>query len=200
MGTDVILQEPVANDGELVAKGLAGDRAAFGELVVRYQSTLCALTYSGCGDVSRSEDLAQEAFLIAWRQLGDLKEPDKFRPWLFGIARNLVRTAYRNDGRDPLVDGQPLEEQIAVGDPQNDPAHHAVTVEEQKILWRCLERLPQAYREPLVLFYREQESIERVAEALELSEGTVRQRLSRGRKMLHERAVALVENSLQQTG
>jgi hypothetical protein len=67
-------------------------------------------------------------------------------------------------------------------------------------LWRSLEQIPETYREPLVLFYRENESIERVAEIMELSEEAARQRLSRGRKLLQEQVQAFVEGALRQTG
>jgi len=65
--------------------------------------------------------------------------------------------------------------------PIPSPATQAVTREEEAILWRALERIPDTYREPLILFYREQQSVERVAAELELSEDAVKQRLSRGR-------------------
>ena len=73
----------------------------------------------------------------------------------------------------------------------------AISQEEEAILWRSLERIPETYREPLILFYREHESVERVAQVLELSEEAVRQRLSRGRKMLHEEVAAFVEGALR---
>ena len=69
----------------------------------------------------------------------------------------------------------------------------------EAILWRSLERLPQIYREPLVLFYREHQSIEAVAHDLELSEEAVKQRLSRGRKLLQEQFLAFVAGALKQT-
>src|SRR6185312_17029079 len=62
-----------------------------------------------------------------------------------------------------------------------------------------LERIPQIYREPLVLFYREHQSIEAVAQNLDLTEDTVKQRLSRGRKLLHEQVLAFVEGALERT-
>ena len=64
---------------------------------------------------------------------------------------------------------------------------------------RLLEQIPEAYREPLILFYRENQSTARVAQALELSEDAVRQRLSRGRKLLEERVTAFVEGALKQS-
>ena len=76
-----------------------------------------------------------------------------------------------------------------------NPTEHAIGKEEEAILWRSLEQIPETYREPLVLFYREHQSLERVAAILELSEETARQRLSRGRKLLQERVVAFVEGA-----
>jgi hypothetical protein len=79
------------------------------------------------------------------------------------------------------------------------PSEQAVSREEEAILWRSLERIPENYREPLILFYREHRSIEHVAAELELSEDAVRQRLSRGRKLLQEEVQAFVENTLRRT-
>lgn len=67
------------------------------------------------------------------------------------------------------------------------------------MLWQALAQLPEAYREPLVLYYRENRSVEHVAVALDLSEDAVKQRLARGRKLLQEQVLALVENALART-
>jgi hypothetical protein len=79
------------------------------------------------------------------------------------------------------------------------PAEQAISNEELAILWRSLEKIPEIYREPLVLFYREHQSVEAVAQNLELSEDAVKQRLSRGRKLLHEEVLAFVEGALART-
>jgi hypothetical protein len=79
------------------------------------------------------------------------------------------------------------------------PSEQAVRREEEAILWRSLERIPESYREPLILFYREHQSVETVAAELELSEDAVKQRLSRGRKLLQEEVLAFVEGALQRT-
>jgi hypothetical protein len=79
------------------------------------------------------------------------------------------------------------------------PHDQAIGKEEEAILWRSLERIPEIYREPLVLFYREHQSINNVATALELSEDAVKQRLSRGRKLLAEEVAAFVEGALART-
>ena len=63
---------PSLSDRRLVELHLAGDRTAFRQIVERYQAMVCALGLSACGDVGRSEDLAQEVFLAAWKELPGL--------------------------------------------------------------------------------------------------------------------------------
>ena len=97
------------NDAELVSESVAGNRDAFGHIVVRYQTLICSLAYSATGSLSQSEDLAQDTFVIAWKQLGDLREPAKLRSWLCSIARNLINHALRRQGREPSHAAEPLE-------------------------------------------------------------------------------------------
>jgi len=200
MKLELMSDPKTMDDARLVALGLQGHRDAFGELVARYQSLVCALAYCACGNISQSQDLAQEAFIIAWRKLGDLKEPAKFKSWLFGIVRNLNHSAFRQQGRNPLAGAEPLDESLTAPVAGSNPAGQAISKEEEGILWRSLERIPECYREPLVLFYREHQSTERVAATLNLSEEAARQRLSRGRKLLQEQVLAFVEGALAQTG
>jgi DNA-directed RNA polymerase specialized sigma24 family protein len=72
--------ERVKNDVELLQASRSDNPKAFGILVDRYKSLVCAITYSATGNVERSEELAQEAFLRAWRGSGQLQDLDKFRP------------------------------------------------------------------------------------------------------------------------
>lgn len=188
-----------APDAELVAATLAGDRRAFGRIVERYQRLLCSLAYSATGELSQSEDLAQETFVEAWRQLGGLREPDKLRPWLCGILRFKVSRLRRADGREPVRGAAPLEAAESVESGQEPVADFAVRQEEQALMWSALERVPEIYREPLVLYYREHRSIEHVAVALDLSEDAVKQRLARGRKVLQEQVLAFVEGALERS-
>ena len=201
MKLNVMSDVKAIDDARLVQLGRNGNRDAFGHLVSRYQSPVCALAYSACGNLAQSQDLAQETFIIAWQKLGDLKEPAKFKSWLFGIVRNLINNSIRQGTRNPLTTAEPLDESVpvtavAVG---SNPAGHTISKEEEGILWRSLEQIPGTYREPLILFYREHQSIETVAATLELSEENVRQRLSRGRKLLQDQVTAFVEGALAQT-
>ncbi|HZL79349.1 MAG TPA: RNA polymerase sigma factor [Candidatus Limnocylindrales bacterium] len=188
-----------SSDADLVAQSLAGDRDAFGQIVARHQSLLCSLAYSATGSLSHSEDLAQETFVTAWKQLANLREPEKLRSWLCRISRNLTYDALRKHEREPSHRAESLEEIPESRSPEPLPGEQTISNEEQAILWRSLARIPEIYREPLVLFYREHQSIEIVAQNLELTEDAVKQRLSRGRKMLHEEVLAFVEGALEKT-
>jgi RNA polymerase sigma factor (sigma-70 family) len=187
------------SDGQLVEWSLTGDRDAFRNIVERYQSLVCSITYNATGSLTLSEDLAQETFVAAWKQLSELREPSQLRGWLCGITRFLVGKQLRRQSREPIHAAEPVEAMHELSAPDPSPSAQAVSHEEEAILWRALERIPDAYREPLILFYREQQSVERVAAELELSEDAVKQRLSRGRKMLHEEMIAFVEGTLSRT-
>lgn len=189
----------VGDDSELVAQTLSGDRDAFGHIVTRYQSLVCSLTYSATGNLSQSEDLAQETFLTAWKQLAALREPSKLRSWLCGIARNVANNWLRRNGREPSHAAESLETIDNSAAPEPLPPDHTISNEEAAILWRSLERIPEIYREPLVLFYREHQSVGTVAQNLDLTEDTVKQRLSRGRKLLHEQVLSFVEGALERS-
>jgi len=188
-----------SSDSELVTRSLAGNRDAFGGIVARYQSLLCSLAYSATGSLSQSEDLAQETFVAAWKQLADLREPEKLRSWLCRISRNLTFDALRRQGREPIHKAESLEEIQESPAPEPLPSDYTISREEEAILWRSIEGMPESYREPLVLYYREHQSVENVAAALDLSEDAVKQRLSRGRKLLHEQVLAFVEGALERT-
>lgn len=195
---------PVLNqhlpDSDLWRLVCQGDANAFEVLVGRYQSLVAAVAYNVCGNVALSEDVAQETFWAAWRERASLLQPDRLRPWLCGIARNLGKNAcgkaMRVAGPAATLDLNAAAE-LATDEP--GPVEDAVTREEESLVWETLEQIPDAYREPLILFYREDQSVAEVAATLELSEEAVRQRLSRGRGMLRDRVAELVESGLRRT-
>lgn len=185
-----------SNDAELVNASLAGNRGAFREIVERYKHLVCSHAYSATGSLARSEEIAQETFVTAWQQLAALREPTKLRAWLCGIVHNLTRNAQRRAGRDPVHLAEAFDAANEAAAVEPSPPEQVVSREEAAILWRALEKIPEMYRVPLVLFYREQRSVENVARELELSTDAVKQRLSRGRAMLHEQVLGLVEGTL----
>ncbi len=112
MMTYTMPEADLLSDERLVGLTLEGDRDAFGEIVERYQSPICALAYSACGSISRSEDLAQEVFVAAWRRLRELRDPSKLKSWLYAIARNLITSAFRQETRNPIRSADPLDEAV----------------------------------------------------------------------------------------
>jgi len=193
-----LLDSAAPTDRELVERHLAGDREAFRRIVERHQAAVCAVALSAGGDPGRSEEVGQEVFVAAWRQLPALREPEKLRGWLCGIARNLAHAAARRDRRTPTARAEAISEQ-APGAGES-PREEAARADEVAVMWRALAGIPEIYREPMVLFYREQRSAAAVAAALEISEETVRQRLARGRALLNERMAVLVEETLGRSG
>ena len=182
IGSDAALWQLVCGD----------DRRAFAELVGRHQSAVAAVAYSACGDLTLSEDIAQETFWAAWRERATLLEPTRLRAWLCGIARNLANNAMRRTRRSESLDGQA---EPSADEPE--PSDEAASREEQTLVWQALEEIPETYREPLILFHREHQSVAEVAMTLELSTDAVKQRLSRGREILREQVADLVERTLR---
>ena len=177
-------------DAELLEASRRGERGAFGALVERYQHMVCAITYSRTRDQALSEDVAQETFIAAWKQLDQLREPGRLRSWLCGIARNLARKARRRSDRET-----PIEEPIvAAGE---SPFEAVSGAQAERVVGEALSRVPETYRDVLVLYYREQRSVREVAAMLGISEAATLQRLARGRQCLADGVTSLVERSLK---
>lgn len=190
-----------SNEAQLIERSRTGDTDAFGDLVSRYQSLICAVTFSRCGDFQRSQELAQETFVAAWQNLRSLQEPSKFKSWLCGIARNLSLGAVRKAAKEPAEGAAEidLEGPMETATGESEPDALCMAAEEGAVVWRALEGLPENYREPMVLYYREEQSVARVAEALDLSADAVKQRLARGRGLLKSRMATVVESALLAT-
>ena len=192
MTTTPQIEDAPETDSNLWQLVCRGNTSAFEVLVRRYQSLICSVAYSACGNLALSEDVAQETFWMAWRQRTSLEQPDRLKAWLCGIARNLAKNARRKASRPVESAGtQDVLTELSTDEP--GPADELVTREEESLVWQALKRIPAAYREPLILFYREDRSVAEVAGALFLSEDAVKQRLSRGRGMLRQQVAELVE-------
>ena len=181
-------------DAELVLAVRRGDKRAFVEIVARHQAMVCGITYSILADFAASEDAAQEAFLTAWRKFQHLREPERLRGWLGQIARNAALGHLRRDkGSASLQDTPDLP------DERPAPDELAASAEEAALVRESVGKLPELYRLPLILYYREGQSVRAVAESLAISEDAVKQRLARGREMLREEMSSLVETVLTRT-
>lgn len=180
----------MTSDAELLEMSRAGQRAAFATLVERYQNLVFATTLSGTGDRELAADLAQETFVAAWTSLPTLRDESRFRSWLCGIARNLVGKVRRSVRREASADAADLPE-------ASPDALELLSREESETLVRgILDQMPEASREPLVLFYWEGRSAKEVAAQLGLSVSAVEQRLSRGRRHIRTELEGIVERTL----
>ena len=190
------MDQPIS---ETVRRFQAGDRNAFAELVSRFENLVTSTALAETGDFQRSEDVAQQAFLLAWQKQAELKDPGRVAGWLRGIARNVARNERRLKSNATANQNSTID---AVNEPAADsptPQEAHSSEEQKQVLWSTLERIPVEYREPIILFYREQKSVRAVAELLGLSEDAVKQRLRRGRAMVKEEIRTLVEDMLFDT-
>jgi RNA polymerase sigma factor (sigma-70 family) len=176
--------DPSMTDTQLVALALAGDARAFGSLVTRYRDLAVSVAYAATGDIGLAEDLAQEAFVIAWRRLASLAHRERFAPWLCGIVRHVAQSERRHRRRHAPGGSPDVLDALAAARPS--PLDEAIARQSLARTWHALRTLPPRYREPLVLYCRLDHSHARVAESLGLSEETVRQRVSRARQKLRD--------------
>jgi len=178
--------EPGA-DADLVGRARAGDGSSYEILYRRHRDGVARTAYLLVRDRDLAQDVAQEAFLIGWRDLGRLRDPRMFRAWLTGIAVNLSR---RRGGSHRLLPGRPgvsLEgapEQTAPqgGDPDvNLAVRGAITA------------LPRGLREAVVLRFYGGFTEAEMSAALRVPAGTVKSRLARARARLAEAPRYMVE-------
>ena len=157
---------------DLVLEAATGQLSAFAQLYERYYGPLVALAYATLADRHLAEDAAQEAFAIACRDVGRLRQPDRIGPWLAGICRNVARRLARQRSRCRLTDRLP--DQPA---PANQHQHNGLV---RQAVWDLPERL----REVVLLRYFNDLSYEDIAAVLGLTTAAVHGRLTRARRKL----------------
>lgn len=163
-----------------------GCQQAYGRIVLACQNTITAIALAITGDRHASEDIAQEAFVRAWQQLAQLRNPSSFMPWLRQITRNLARDWLRSQRGRPLS-GEAAEMAISMAaDPTPGSLDRLARLEEEIAAEDIISALPEDSREVLLLYYREGQRSQQVAELLGLSDAAVRKRLSRARAQVRE--------------
>jgi len=172
----------IDEDRALVSAVLAGDTPAFAGLVRRWQTPLVNMAWRFCRDRGRAEEMAQEAFLRAYRNLGQWRRDAAFSTWLFALAMNVYRTELR---RVPAT-MQSLDEIAEPADAADTEA--ALDAERRdEALRRAVLALPEKYRDAVLLFYFHDQDIPAAARTLGVPEGTVKARLFRGRELLRSK-------------
>ena len=178
----------IDSDLECVTRVLAGDAGAFEAIVRRWQGPLVNMAWRYCRDRGRAEELAQEAFVRAWRGLATWRREGSFSTWLFALAANVFRSELK---RFPVV-MLPIEE---IAEPSR-AASQQVELETRSFkdeVRRAVLALPVRYREPIVLFYFHEMDVAAAARTMKMAEGTFKARLARGRELLRRRFPQLGE-------
>lgn len=169
----------IREDDGLVRAAAAGDRAAFGELYVRYARLVHGILLSRVPP-EEADDLVQDVFLSAMRQLRGLRTACAFRGWLAAIARNRAMDYFRQ--ARPQV---PFEENLMQSAGARDGALGALEILD------LIRRLPEAYRETLILRLVEGMTGPEIAQQTGLTADSVRVNLCRGMKMLRALAAGV---------
>jgi RNA polymerase sigma-70 factor (ECF subfamily) len=179
-----------AAEAILVALAIGGDDAAYGELVRRRQAQIRDLLRRLCRNAALADDLAQQAFLQAWRRIGTLQAPGAFGGWLRKIAVSTWLQHLRAQGSRPegnavtdRTHSQPADQ--PPGAAVDEPAHEP-TVAERLDLDRALSQLAPDARLCIVLAYGERMSHREIAEATDLPLGTVKSHITRGAARMRE--------------
>lgn len=185
-------QQTGPDDAELVARSLRQDHEAFGQLIDRHASVIVNLAYRMVGNRAEAEDLAQEAFLAAFKALSTFRADSKFSTWLYRIASNKCKDWLRakrpgmgqqDVDIDEVLDIHVAEEQT----PERLLSQQQVALE----LEQAIQRLPPLYREAFVLKHVEGLSYEEMAEILGVNGDTLKMRVYKGRLQLSRELASL---------
>jgi RNA polymerase sigma-70 factor (ECF subfamily) len=186
------------NDQQLVQRVQAGDQSAFNLLVLKYQHRVLKLIGRFVSDQSEAQDVAQEAFLKAYRALGSFRGESAFYTWLYRIAINTAKNALVSQRRRPvdfdldLQDPDQYERQAKLKE-ADTPEGVLLTDEIRAVVEEAMEQLPEDLRTAIVLRELEGLSYEEIAEAMDCPVGTVRSRIFRAREAIDKKLKPLLD-------
>jgi RNA polymerase sigma-70 factor, ECF subfamily len=186
------------SDQQLVERVQAGEKAAFDLLVRKYQHRVLKLVGRFVSDAAEAEDVAQEAFLKAYRALASFRGDSAFYTWLYRIAINTAKNALVSNRRRPVdfdLDLQDPEQydrhaRLKEGD---TPEGVLLTEEIRNVVERAMEQLPEDLRTAIILRELEGMSYEEIAEAMDCPVGTVRSRIFRAREAIDRKLKPLLD-------
>ena len=170
-------------DWSAIERTLAGDTDAYRQLVLRYQDRLFHALLQASRSREDAEEVTQDAFLQAYRQLGRFEARARFSTWLYRIAFNLLHSHRRRQRPVVSLDALPA---VEVADGREGPEEIMERQERAQLVHRALGQLPDEQRSILVLRELEGFDYSQIAETLGLPPGTVRSRLHRARLLLRE--------------
>ena len=177
------------DDKHIVAQARRGDLSAFEELVTRYEKRVYAIALRSSGSPEDAADITQEVFLKAWRSMESFRGDSGFSTWLFRITMNMcvdhARRRQTQPQTQPLVQGEEDDER-PIPDTAPTPEEHLENSELGRELAAALDEVSDEHRRIVLLRDVSGMSYTEIAELLEISEGTVKSRLSRARIALRK--------------
>jgi RNA polymerase sigma-70 factor, ECF subfamily len=191
-----------ASDLSLVRRVQRGDKGAFDALVLKYQHKLVKLVMRYVRNAAEAEDIAQEAFIKAYRALPQFRGDSAFYTWLYRIAINTAKNAVVSRDRSPIeydLDRSNTEESYDMQGRMKDaetPEGLVLTDEIRTIVNAAIEALPEDLRTAIVLRELEGLSYEEIAAAMDCPVGTVRSRIFRAREAIDRRLREVFEGGL----
>ena len=177
---------------ELVRAAAGGDTEAFARLVRTYENKIYSLAFRMCGSADDASDIAQEAFLAAWRGLPSFRGDSGFATWLYRLTSNAAIDYLRRQKKqrgDMSLDDEELG--LDAVDTAPGPQDAAERTEVRSVVAAGLQELSEGHRQVLVLREIQGLSYEEIADVLEVDLGTVKSRISRARSALRK---ILLEN------
>ena len=169
------------SDSTLISNTLQGDTHAYGELVLRYQTSVFNVCYRLLGEQREAEDLAQEVFIRAYQRLQSFDLQRSFGPWIRRVAANLC---YNHMQKNQPVLLPIQDEQDYEAGKSHDPQSMIEINEKNKTIRQAIAKLPPAYRIALELRHYHELSYEEIARELDLPLNTIRSHLFRARKKM----------------
>lgn len=178
-------------DELLIRRAQSGDEGAFEQLLLAHQKGVYNLCLRMAGNPDDALDLSQEAFIRAWRALGQYQFDAAFSTWLFRLTSNVCIDFLRKQKRQQhmsltVTDDDEPGEEFTVPDPAPGPEEQAVHNERRQAVARAMAALPEDYRAVMQLRAVEELSYEQIAEILDIKVGTVKSRLARARTQLRK--------------
>jgi RNA polymerase sigma-70 factor (ECF subfamily) len=174
---------------ELVRAAQKGDDSAFEALVRTYEKKVYHLALRMCGNQEDAYEIAQEAFLSAWKGLTFFRGESSFSTWLYRLASNAAIDFLRREKRQSSPGDFSLDDEetyIEPPDPSPTPQQHAEATELRAALAEGLNKLSPEHRQVLLLRELQGLSYEEIADALDLDLGTVKSRIARAREKLRK--------------
>lgn len=176
---------PGVSDGELIERARNGDRAAFGDLVDRYQQAVFRTALAALRSREDAEEVAQDAFVSAFQKLGSFRGDASFKTWLLTIAWNRAMDRRRSLGerfRRFVSRDEDSSPEPASGLPSHEQA--LIAAERRLEIRRMVRTLPRKYRDPLLLQASGEHTFEEIAALLDIPVGTAKWRAMEGRRLL----------------